>query len=174
MDDENARRYASIQDIRRHIVNACIQWARIKGYSDSAGFLMGFLAVLSKEPVSLDELAHETGYSKSTVSSNMNRLEDLGQVKRIVISGDRRHLYAPITDPEIIRTNMLDAINKEIQIFCEALERTKNDLTVGGVEAGYLLERVAALKQSYERGKKTIEILRKQPLNEIAEIARLI
>ncbi len=150
----------SIQDIRRNIVNACIQLARIKGYSDSAGFLMG-LAVLSKEPVSLDELAQETGYSKSTVSSNMNRLENLGQVKRIVIPGDRRHLYAPITDPEIIRTNMLDAINKEIQIFCEALERTENDLKVGGVEAGYLLERVAAIKQSYERSKKTIDILRK-------------
>jgi len=29
MDDENARGNASIQDIRRHIVNACIQWARV-------------------------------------------------------------------------------------------------------------------------------------------------
>jgi DNA-binding transcriptional regulator GbsR (MarR family) len=60
--------------VRRHIVNACIQWARIKGYSDSIGFLRG-LAVSAKEPVSLDELVQETGYSKSTVSLNMNLLE---------------------------------------------------------------------------------------------------
>jgi len=110
-------------DVGRHILNACIQWARIKGYSYSTGFLMG-LTVLAKEPASLDELAQKTGYSKSTVSLNMNLLESTGLVKRIVIPGDKRHIYAPITDPKIIRTIMLNAINKEIQLFCRALDRT--------------------------------------------------
>jgi DNA-binding transcriptional regulator GbsR (MarR family) len=168
MDNENAKGEASTENIRRHIINAFIQWARIRGYSDSTGFLRG-LAVLAKEPVSLDELVRETGYSKSTVSSNMNLLENLSLVKRIVVPGDKRHLYAPITDPEIIRTNMMDAISKEIQLFSEALARTENDLKAGGSEVRYLLERVATLKQSYEQGKKTIDILRKQSLNEIQE-----
>ena len=168
MDDENARGYASIQDIGRHIVNACIQWARVMGYCDSTGFLRG-LTVLAKEPVSLDELAKETGYSKSTVSLNMNLLEDLSLVKRIVIPGDKRHLYAPIIDPETIMTNMLDTINKEIQLFCEALEETENELTDGGDEVRYLRERVAMLKYSYEQGKKKIDLLREQSLNEIHE-----
>jgi len=163
MDKEDTKENASNGDIRRHIVNACIKWARMKGYSDSTGLLRG-LAVLAKEPVSLDELAEETGYSKSTVSANMNLLESLGLIKRIVMPGDKRHLYLPITDPEIIRTNMLDAINKEMQLFCEALARTENDLKAGGSEVRYLLERVATLKQSYEQGKKTIDILRKKPL----------
>jgi len=70
----------------------------------------------------------ETGYSKSTVSANMNLLESLGSIKRIVIPGDKRHLYLPIIDPETIRTNMLDTINKEMQIFSEALARAENDL----------------------------------------------
>ncbi len=168
MDKKNAKEEGSNGDIRRHIVNACIKWARMKGYSDSTGLLRG-LAVLAKEPVSLDELAEETGYSKSTVSANMNLLESLGMIKRIVIPGDKRHLYLPITDPEIIRTNMLDAINKEMQLFSEALARTENDLKAGGSEVKYLLERVAALKQSYEQGRRTIDILRKKPLNEIQE-----
>ena len=64
------------RDIRRHIINACIQWARIKGYSDSAGYLRG-LAISAKDPVTLDELVQDTGYSKSTVSLNMNQLENL-------------------------------------------------------------------------------------------------
>jgi len=120
MDSENSN-----QDIRRHVINACIQWARTKGYSDSIGFLRG-LTALAKEPVSLDELCQETGYSKSTVSLNMNLLDKQGLVRRIVIPGDKRHIYAPIIDQEIIRTHMLDTINKEIQIFCEALEKTEN------------------------------------------------
>ncbi len=150
---------ASNQDIRRHIVNACIQWARTRGYSDSAGVLRG-LAILAEEPISLDELVSETGYSKSTVSMNMRLLENLKLVKRIVIPGDKRHLYAAIIDLEIIRNNMLDAINKEIQLFCEALDKTEKDLKASGDEAGYLLERVAILRESFEREKKTIDNLR--------------
>lgn len=159
---------ASNRDIRRHIINACIQWARIKGYSDSAGYLRG-LAISAKDPVSLDELVQDTGYSKSTVSLNMNQLDNLGLVKRVVIPGDKRHLYAPITDSETIKTNMLDAITKEVQLFCEALNKTESDILAGRDDAKYLLERIASLRQSYEMGKKAIDFLRKQSLDEIKE-----
>ena len=159
---------ASNRDIRRHIINACIQWARIKGYSDSAGYLRG-LAISAKDPVTLDELVQDTGYSKSTVSLNMNQLKNLGLVKRVVIPGDKRHLYTPITDPEIIKTNMLDAITKEVQLFCEALNKTESDILAGRDDAKYLLERIASLRQSYEMGKKAIDFLRKQSLDEIKE-----
>ena len=159
---------ASNRDIRRHIINACIQWARIKGYSDSAGYLRG-LAISAKDPVTLDELVQDTGYSKSTVSLNMNQLKNLGLVKRVVIPGDKRHLYAPITDSETIKTNMLDAITKEVQLFCEALNKTESDILAGRDDAKYLLERIASLRQSYELGKKAIDFLRKQSLDEIKE-----
>jgi DNA-binding transcriptional regulator GbsR (MarR family) len=159
---------SSNQDIRRHIVNACIQWARIEGYSDSIGVLRG-LAVLAEEPMSLDELASETGYSKSTVSLNMRLLENLGLVKRIVIPGDKRHLYLPIIDIDTIMANMLDAINKEIQLFCEALDRTEKDLKADGENAGYLLERVVNLRKACECSKNIIDVLRKKPLNEMRE-----
>ncbi|VVB72345.1 Uncharacterised protein [uncultured archaeon] len=165
MENEETTGGASNRDIRRHIVNACIQWARIRGYSDAAGFLRG-LAILARGPVSLDELVAEAGYSKSTVSTNMILLESLGLVRRIVIPGDKRHLYAPIIDHEIIMANILDAIYIEVQLFYEALERTENDLSAGGAKAGYLLERVATLKRSYEQGKRAIDFLRKQSSKE--------
>jgi DNA-binding transcriptional regulator GbsR (MarR family) len=161
MDSENSN-----QDIRRHIINASIQWARIKGYSDSIGFLRG-LTALAKEPVSLDELCQETGYSKSTVSLNMNLLDKQGLVRRIVIPGDKRHIYAPIFDQEIIRTYMLETINKEIQIYCEALEKTEIELKTSGAEAGWLRERVAAIRQSYEHGKRMVDILREKTFDEM-------
>lgn len=168
MNNENAEGDASNQDVGTHIVNACVKWARIRGYSDSAGYLRG-LAILAKEPLSLDDLVQETGYSKSTISSNMSLLENLRLVERIVIPGDKRHLYAPITDPEIIRTNMLDAITKEMQIFCEALYKTESNILAGRDEAKakHLLVRIASLKQSYELGTKMIDFLRKQSLDEV-------
>lgn len=161
MCDENSKGYASLQNITQHIIDACIQWARMKGYSDSTGFLRG-LTIVAEDPISLDELVLETGYSKSTVSSNMNQLENMRLVRRIVIPGDKRHIYAPIIDLKIIRTNMLDAIDKEMQLFIVALDRTENDILSIGAEARFLLERIVSLKQSYEQGKKTIDFLRKQ------------
>ena len=155
MDNKNS----SNQDIRRHFANACIQWARIRGYSDSTGLLRG-LVTLAKEPMSLDELVQETGYSKSTVSSNMNLLENLGLVKRIVIPGDKRHIYETITNPEIIMANMLDTIEKEIRLFSDALDRTENELVTSGKETGYLKERVAKLRHLCEMGKKRVDTLR--------------
>lgn len=161
MNTENAKAYASIKDIWRHIINACIQWASIRGYSDSIGLLRG-LTILAKEPVSLDELVQETGYSKSTVSTSMNLLENLGLVERVVIPGDKRHLYTPITDSEIIKINMLDSIDKEMQLFIMALDKSENDISAGGAESRYLLERIASLKQSYEQCKKTIDFLKNE------------
>ncbi|MDD1750189.1 MAG: MarR family transcriptional regulator [Methanothrix sp.] len=164
MDNEKAKEGSSNQDVRSHIQNSFIQWARMKGYSDSTGFLVG-LVFLSKGPLSLDELCQETGYSKSTVSSNMNLLERLGLVKRIMIRGDKRHIYAPITDPLLIRNIILSSINTEIQIFGEDLEKTENEIKAGGEEVRYLLERVAALRNFCEQGRKIVDILGKQPLN---------
>lgn len=164
MDNENASEDSSNQDVRRHIQNSFVQWTRMKGYSDSTGILAG-LVFLSNEPLSLDELCQETGYSKSTVSSNMNLLARLGLVKRIVVRGDKRHIYAPITDPLVIRDIILGSINAEIQIFGEALEKTEKEITAGGEELRYILERVAALRNFCEQGRKIIDILGKRPLN---------
>jgi HTH-type transcriptional regulator, glycine betaine synthesis regulator len=159
MDNNGKIRISINQDVRRHVINACIQWARIRGYSDSVGLLRG-LSVMAREPVSLDELVQETGYSKSTVSSNMNLLEDLGLVARIVIPGDKRHIYAPIIDPKMIMANMLDMIERELRIFCEALERTEDEIDAAGADAEWLRERTAALKQSYRHGQSIIKIVK--------------
>ncbi|MGD0954856.1 MAG: hypothetical protein ABR985_21140 [Methanotrichaceae archaeon] len=65
------------ESAKRHIIDACVQSAKIKGYNDACGVLRGTL-FLSEEPVSLDDLSKTTGYSKSTVCLNMNLLESLG------------------------------------------------------------------------------------------------
>jgi len=168
MDNKKSISDSSNQDVRRHFANACIQWARIRGYSDSTGLLRG-LVTLAKEPMSLDELVQETGYSKSTVSSNMNLLENLKLVKRIVVPGDKRHIYETITNPEIIMANTLDTIEKEIRLFSDALDRTDNELLTRSEETGYLCERIAALRHLCKQGKKRIDFLRTMQNNDANE-----
>ena len=56
------------------------------------GILRGTL-FLESEPMSLDMLAEKTGYSKTTVRSNMNYLENRGLVIRVVGPLGKQHRY---------------------------------------------------------------------------------
>ena len=60
--------------LKRPIIDACIKSAQKNGWSDAMGLLRGTL-FLESEPMSLDTLAEKTGYSKTTVRSNMNFLK---------------------------------------------------------------------------------------------------
>ena len=113
--------------LRRHIVDACIKAASNKGLSDAVGVLRGTL-FLASEPMSMDELVAETGYSKSTVSSNMSLLENLGLARRVVIPGDKRYHYSPVTDPDSLKKAMLINVRNEILLLMAALDRTEKDI----------------------------------------------
>ena len=66
--------------LKKPIIDACIKSAQKNGWSDAMGILRGTL-FLESEPMSLDMLAEKTGYSKTTVRSNMNYLENLGMAR---------------------------------------------------------------------------------------------
>ena len=55
----------------------------------------------------MDQLVEETGYSKSTVSSNMSTLERQGLAKRVIIQGDKRYHYIPVTDPDSLKKDLI-------------------------------------------------------------------
>jgi hypothetical protein len=91
----------------------------------------------------------------------------LGLVARVVIPGDKRHIYAPIIDPERIMANTLDMIERELCIFCEALERTEDELVACKEDEEWLQERMATLKKSYRHGQNVIKLLRTKAFDEI-------
>ncbi len=78
--------------LKRPIIDACIKSAKKNGWSDAMGILRGTL-FLESEPMSLDMLAEKTGYSKTTVRSNMNYLENLGMAIRVVGQVGKEHRY---------------------------------------------------------------------------------
>ena len=118
--------------LKKPIIEACIKSARKYGKSDAIGLLRGTL-FLESEPMSLDELAESTGYSKTTVRSSMNLLENLGIARRVVGPQDmhhniKQHRYALVNDAEAKRQVILSAAKEEVNLILQALLQVSDNL----------------------------------------------
>jgi DNA-binding transcriptional regulator GbsR (MarR family) len=153
----------------RHIIDACVQFAKSKGYSDACGVLRGTL-FLADGPLSLDDLAEKTGYSKSTVCLNMNLLENLGIAKRIVVPGDKRSRYAIVTDPNSMKASLLTNIKREVQLLLNAFDLTENDLKTKGVDAEIIQARVTTIKQFYKQIDQILDLIDKFTIEELVDL----
>jgi len=154
---------------KRHIIDACVQSAKSKGYSDACGVLRGTL-FLADQPLSLDDLAEETGYSKSTVCLNMNLLENLGIAKRVIVPGDKRSRYTALSDPNSMKAALLTNIKKEVQAILAALDQTQRDLEAMGDGAERTKERVAAIRHFYEQTDELLDLLGRFTTEELIEL----
>jgi len=157
------------ETLKKHIVDACVKAANAKGLSDASGVLRGTI-FLSPEPMSMDQLVEETGYSKSTVSANMSLLENLGMAKRIVIPGDKRYYYAPVTDTDSLRTVMLANLKNEIQLILDALDLTERDLKEHEPDVQSIRERLNNIRHFYKQTLKLIDLMAKHTMDEVIEL----
>jgi DNA-binding transcriptional regulator GbsR (MarR family) len=155
--------------LRRHIVDACIKAASNKGLSDAVGVLRGTL-FLADEPMSMDELVAETGYSKSTVSSNMSLLENLGLARRVVIPGDKRYHYSPVTDPDSLKKAMLINVRNEILLLMAALDRTEKDIDSDDSSSRTILERIDSIRQYYIQTDRLLDLISKYTTEELIKL----
>jgi HTH-type transcriptional regulator, glycine betaine synthesis regulator len=162
---------------RRHIVDACIKVASNKGYSDAVGVLRGTL-FLASEPMSMDELVAETGYSKSTVSANMSLLENLGLARRVVIPGDKRYHYSPVTDPDSLKKAMLINVRNEILLLMAALDKTEKDIEMDierdvekpiGTDSSSkaVLEKISRIRQFYVQTDRLLDLVSQYTTEEL-------
>jgi DNA-binding transcriptional regulator GbsR (MarR family) len=113
--------------LKRYMVDACVKVANSYGCCDAVGVLRGTL-FLADRPISMDELVEETGYSKSTVSSNISTLERQGLVRRVIIPGDKRYHYIPVTDPDSLKKELITNMRQEMQVIIAAMNRTEETL----------------------------------------------
>jgi DNA-binding transcriptional regulator GbsR (MarR family) len=125
---------------------------------------------LADQPISLDELVENTGYSKSTISVNMNILESLGLVRRVVVPGDKRSRYAIISDPNSMKAILLSNIKKEVQLVRDALDLTERDLLACGAGAENLQAKVATLKHFYKQTDELLGLIGKFTTEELIEL----
>ncbi|MCX6673025.1 MAG: MarR family transcriptional regulator [Methanothrix sp.] len=134
--------------LKVYMVDACVKVANSYGCSDAVGVLRGTL-FLADRPISMDELVEETGYSKSTVSANMSTLERRGLARRVVIPGDKRYHYIPVTDPDSLKKELIISMRQEMQVIIAAMNRTEEDLRSGEHVSEAALDRIDRARRFY-------------------------
>jgi DNA-binding transcriptional regulator GbsR (MarR family) len=80
---------ASAADIKNKLYSSFANVATLMGYSEVHGRIIAALTA-TNEPMALSDLAKETGYSLSSVSTSLDFLEVLGMVRKVKRVGDRR------------------------------------------------------------------------------------
>jgi DNA-binding transcriptional regulator GbsR (MarR family) len=161
-------------ELKRPIIDACIKSARNNGWSDAMGILRGTL-FLESEPMSLDTLAEKTGYSKTTVRSNMNYLENLGIARRMVSPLGKphrykQHHYALVNDTEAMRPTILSAAKVEVHSILQALIQIEKNLESHKIEAEKMNPIMSKTRQFYEEMDKILDLMSQYPLKELIEI----
>lgn len=166
------------EKLKKPIIEACIKSARKYGKSDAIGILRGTL-FLESEPMSLDVLAESTGYSKTTVRSSMNLLENLGIARRVVGPTEKhhnikQHRYALVNDAEAKRQVILSAAKEEVDLILSALNQVKNNLDRteedGAGKEDKLKARLAEYLQFYGEMKRTLDLISRFSSKELIEI----
>ncbi|VVB72344.1 Uncharacterised protein [uncultured archaeon] len=160
--------------LKKPIIDACIKSAKKNGWSDAMGILRGTL-FLEGEPLSLDMLVEKTGYSKTTVRSNMNYLENLGMVVRVVDPMGRQHRYkqhryALETDAEAMRPVILSAARDDMRSILQALNQIEKNLEDHAEEAEKIGAVLSKTRQFYEEMDRILELMNQYTLNELIEI----
>jgi DNA-binding transcriptional regulator GbsR (MarR family) len=163
-------------ELKKPIIDACIRYANTKGWSDAMGVLRGTL-FLESDPLSLDELAQKTGYSKTTVRSNMVVLENIGMVRRVVEQVGKQHRYkqhryALEIDVEAIWPLILSAEKDETRTILQALNLAERKLDANSPERENILAILARQRQFYEEMNMIFDLMGRYTLKEIIEILK--
>ena len=167
-------KYEEILAIKMPLVEACIKSAKRNGWGDAMGLIRGIL-FLESEPMSLDELAEKTGYSKTTLRSNLNSLENLGLVTRVVSPLGKQHRYkqhryALQTDSEAMRLAVQSTAREEIRLILQALNQVEKNLEARGVVAENMGLMMSKTRHFYEEMDRVMELMNQFTPNEIIEI----
>src|SRR3989344_1846402 len=124
------------RDIESKIFSTFAEVARSIGYSPLHGKLIGVLLVKNR-PVSLQEIAQETGYSAGMISLSLDLLEVLSVIKRVKKEGDRQ-LYVALSGDllECLKNAITIKVEKSIRDSLLDFEKAKDQLAkMNGKEA---------------------------------------
>ena len=161
-------------ELKKPIIEACIKSARKNGWSDAMGVLWGTL-FLESEPLSLDMLADKTGYSKTTVRSNMNYLESFGIARRVVgplgkQHRNKQHRYELVKDIEALRPAILSNKKEEARLILEALLQIRKSLDGRETKDSQLEASLAKAMAVYEETGRILDLIAGFSSKELIEI----
>jgi DNA-binding transcriptional regulator GbsR (MarR family) len=87
----------TLEDARQHFIQGLSGISQFWGYPKAMGAIYAVL-YLSPEPLSLEEIAAQSGISKGAASTNLRALDRLKMVHKQVRIGERRDFYVAEID----------------------------------------------------------------------------
>ncbi len=122
------------KELNKKILSVFGQVASSIGYSSLHGKIIAVLTVKVR-PVSLQEVARETGYSISMISLSLDLLEVLGVIKKIKKTADRK-LYIQLNGDllEILKNAIVIKVEKSVGGSLSEFEEIKKNL--GELDSG--------------------------------------
>ena len=157
----------TVEDIQNDFIDVSGEISERYGLTRVAGALKG-LMLLSRQPVSLDEMAERLEVSKASISTNIRVLERFKVVRRVFNRGDRKNYYELRgndlweIETEVIKTVMQDELSslashlKKLRADLEASEEGDAD------EHDFLARRLAEIDDYLDAARHVLDLLSRE------------
>ena len=119
-------------EVRKRLVEVGGRTSQDLGASRILGQVLIFLYLQESER-SLDFIAEKLGLSKASVSIAARQLEQLGLIKKVWLSGDRKNYYRTAENiAGALQEGLLALVRKKVLLFGEELDMANNLLINAG------------------------------------------
>lgn len=149
------------QEIEKKILSTFSETANSLGYSPLHGSIIGLLLVKDR-PMSLQEIAEETGYSASMVSLSLDLLEVLGTIKKIKKTGDRK-LYIKLDGDllEVLKNAITIKMSKSIHNSLADFDESRKRISTinSSADRERIRKKLDILEKELKRLKTYIDVL---------------
>jgi DNA-binding transcriptional regulator GbsR (MarR family) len=155
-----------VEDIRNDFIDTSGEIAERYGMTRVAGLLKGLL-LLSRKPMSLDDMAERLEVSKASVSTNIRLLERWKAVRRVFNRGDRKNYYELRGDLWEIETEIVSTVlTEELSRLAEYMDRWKSDLAEADEgdpdEREFLTKRLGEIDEYLDAVRHVMELLTRE------------
>ena len=153
-------------NIKERIYSTFTDTASSLGYSEVHGRIIGCL-MIHDIPMSLSDIAKETGYSASMVSLSVDFLQTVGMIKKIKKPGDRKlYLESDGNLLDGLRKAVLARIEKKIFNSLQEFDEYKKEIKKSKKKnAKTLLRSIDRLEKEMKKMEKYVKILSKFKLS---------
>ena len=143
----------SLDHIKKDFTEGLSQISRFWGFPKGMGAIFAVL-YLSPTPLSLDEIAQETGLTKGAVSTEVRALARMGLVHRSTRLGDRRDYYEAESDfyaaiKSLLRERQNSEFDRAVRSVRDTLTTMENNW-VDSEEWNFVYERLQALQDFFD------------------------
>ncbi len=149
-----------LEKIQREVIALFVNGVRVLGLPKSIGEIYGLLFI-SPDPLALDVIVRKLQISKGSVSQGLRFLRNLGAVKPVYVSGDRRDHFTAVAELKKLANGFIKGeLNPNLESVAIRLNELKamaeNDISPN---ADFFQERIRRIGNWRRRGGMLLKIV---------------